>query len=152
MVIHERCRFASNSGNWHLFEDAGTIKGDGPFGFSIAVHDRTIIFTSICRFGSIVRPDAGISEQLRLVFECVAEELGGGTALVVASGGYGDTDHANDLALEGATFEEICRCLESKAGPPARTWEELSTGELEWYLSTFAYSPRIANCAAQNDG
>ena len=133
-AIRNRGRFSAAGEGWSLWEDEGTITGEGPSGLSISVYPAVAEFTSVERFGAVERPDQGIHTALRRVFEAVAAGFGAGGRLAVAAGGFGDTDRAGDLALAGAGFAEVCECLESAIGPPARSWEALEAGAGSWYL------------------
>jgi hypothetical protein len=134
-AIVERGRFSAGGGDWWLSADEDEVRGEGPNGFSISVYSAVIEFTSAERFGAVESPDLGIHIALRRVFETVAAGFGAGGRLAVAAGGFGDTDQANDLALDGCGFAEVCGCLEAKIGPPARSWEALEAGSGFWYLS-----------------
>lgn len=134
-LIRDLGRFSVGGGGWSLWSDEGTVTGEGPSGFRIRVYPAVVELTSLERFGAVERPDQGIHAALRRVFEAVAAAFGGGDRLAVASGGYGDTDRAADLALAGAGFAEVCVCLEAVAGSPARSWAVLEVGERGWYLS-----------------
>ena len=134
-LIRERERFSPGSGDWSLWSDEGTITGEGPSGLSISVHSTVAELTSVEHFGAVQWPDQGIHGALRRVFEGVAAAFGAAGRLAVASGGYGGTDRAADLALAGAGFAEVCGCLEAVAGPPARSWAVLEAGKCGWYLS-----------------
>jgi hypothetical protein len=134
-LIQQRGRFSSDGGDWWLVVDAdGTVWGEGPSGFSIVVHPAVVEFTSLERFGAIEWADQVIHEALRRVFEGVAAAFGAGGRLAVASGGFGDTDLAADLAGEGRGFKVVCDALVSAAGLPARTWAALEAGSAGWYL------------------
>jgi hypothetical protein len=132
-LIRERGRFSADVGEWSVKEAEERIYGQGPAGFRIRVYSRVIQFTSLERFGALELPDQGIQEPLHRIFEAVASALGTGE-LAVAAGGFGDTDHAGDLAHDGESFAEVCRCLESVVGAPARSWQELESGAGQWYL------------------
>jgi len=135
-IIRERGRFSSGRGDWWLFLDEdGTVRGEGPSGFLIAVYPCVAEFTSLERFGAVERAEQGIHGALRRVFEAVAAAFGAGGRLAVASGGYGDTDRARDLAAAGRGFAEVCDCLPAVAGTPARSWEALEAGDAGWYLA-----------------
>jgi hypothetical protein len=136
-LIRERGRFSSGCGDWLLWVDeAGNVHGKGPNGFLITVYPAVVEFTSLERSGAVERADQGIHLALRRVFESVAAAFGAGGRLAVASGGYGDTDRARDLAAAGRGFKEVCDCLASVAGAPARSWEALEAGPAAWYLGS----------------
>jgi hypothetical protein len=137
-LIGERGRFSHEKGKWWLVTDGERIYGEGPNGFSISVYAEVVEFTSIERFGALEYPDLGIQKSLQRVFEAVASSLGPGGELAVAAGGLGDTDKAADRAAEGASFAEVCHCLEVVLGPPARSWGELELGSYRWYLESQA--------------
>jgi hypothetical protein len=104
-------------------------------------------FTSLERFGAIERPDQGVHAALRRVFEAAASGFAAGGWLAVAAGGFGDTDRAGDLALAGAGFAEVCKCLEAVIGPPARSRGALEAGLGGWYLA-----PQTPNKPLQQTG
>lgn len=120
-AIRERGRFSANCGEWWLVVEDGIVNGEGPSGFSILVYPAVVEFTSMERFGAVEQPDLGIHLALRKVFEAVATTFGACGRLAVAAGGFGDTDKAGELAIGGASFEQVCRCLEVVIGPPARS-------------------------------
>jgi hypothetical protein len=135
-LIQIKGRFSAERGDWRLLvEENGTVFGDGPCGFQIMAHRAVIEFTSLERFGAVERAEQGIHAALRRVFEGVAAEFGAGGQLAVISGGYGETDRARDLAAAGQGFKEVCECLNSVAGDPARSWEALENGAGGWYLA-----------------
>jgi hypothetical protein len=144
-VIREWGRFSAHHGDWRLVvEEDGTVRGEGPSGFLIAVYPAVVEFTSLERFGAIERGEQGIHAALRQVFEAVAAAFGAGGRLAVAAGGYGDTDLASDCAIAGRGFKEVCDCLSSAAGSPARSWEALEAGLAGWYLGGMG-SSSVAN-------
>ena len=49
-----------------------------------------------------------------------------------------DSDRARDRANAGGGFKEVCDCLASVAGVPARSWKALETGTAGWYLGSTA--------------
>jgi hypothetical protein len=118
-VIRERGRFSTDRSEWSLVEDNGEISGEGPSGFLITIYSQVVKFTSVERFGAMENPDFGIQEPLQHVFAAVARSLGTGV-LAVSAGGFGDTDHASDLAAQGQSFANVCRRLKSVIGPPVR--------------------------------
>jgi hypothetical protein len=135
-LIQARGRFSADRADWRLFVDEdGTVLGEGPSGFQINVYPLVVEFTSSERFGAVERGEQGIQAALRRVFESVATAFGARGRLAVASGGYGDTDRARDLAVAGHGFKEVCACLVSIAGDPARSWEALEAGAGGWYLA-----------------
>jgi len=139
-VIQTRGQFSSDCGDWRLNQrEDGAVEGEGPAGFSGRLYERVIQVTSVERFGAIEHTDSEVRWPLRRVFEGLARALGTGSELAVASGGYGDPDRANDLAIAGAEFTEVCKCLEEVAGAPARSWEALEAdGGYNWYRRTAA--------------
>lgn len=132
--IRERGRFSAGSGDWSLLYDEGTITGEGPAGLSISVYPAVVKFTSVERFSSVERPDQGTTHALRREFEVTAAAFSSAGRLAVATGGFGDTDQAADLAHAGTVFTDVCGCLEAVLGPPARSWKELESGSHGWYL------------------
>lgn len=134
-AISNHGRFSAGEEGWSFWCEEGTVTGEGPCGFSISVYVGVVRLTSVERFGAIERPDQGIHVALRTAFETVAAAFGGSGLLAVAAGGFGDTDRADDIALAGGKFADVCKCLEGAIGPPARSWSELEAGEGNWYLS-----------------
>lgn len=124
-AIHERGHFSTDdSGVWGLYADSKVIGGEGPSGMGIEFYAAVALGKSVERFATIASGDFGIAAPLRRVFTEWSIAFGGNGELAVAAGGMGDTDRAADLALEGACFSEVCRCLQLTLGPPAETWDE----------------------------
>lgn len=136
LTIRERGRFSNQDARWSFWEsDDEGISGEGACGFDIDVFRAVVLFTSLERFSAIQLGEQGISAALRRVLEAVAGAFDASGHLAVAGGGFGDTDGACELAMHGAGFAEICRCLEAAIGPPARSWEALEADLGDWYLS-----------------
>jgi hypothetical protein len=134
-------RLSHESGDWWTVlveaepDQPMSVEGEGPCGFIIRVYAGTVCFTNCDKFGLIAYPEYGIAQPLRHVFRSVASALGAPGPFAVASGGYGETDRACDLAYyEAAPFERVCDRLEEDNGPPVRSWEDLEAGRGTWYL------------------
>ncbi len=82
----------------------------------------------------IYSPDSLIAVPLRQIFCGVGRDLGAARELIVASSVSGETDYAFDVACDGGSFVDVCRCMREHAGPPATTWKEWECGDIGWYL------------------
>ena len=60
---------SQRTGGWSLWDDEGTITGEGPSGLRIRVYPAVVELTSLERFGAVERPDQGIHTALRRVFD-----------------------------------------------------------------------------------
>lgn len=144
-LIRSKGRFSKDIGDWSLRFEEGYVCGEGPSGLLISVYSAVVQLTSLERFGAVARPDQGIQDSLRRVFEATANAFGARGRLAVAGGGFGETDLAGDLAFEGASFDEIARALEKTFGHAgARTWEAVDGNTAYWYLSNPPTKPREA--------
>lgn len=138
--IRELGSFSQHSGAWSIAKndlqdsEFPVLHGEGPSGFGVDVYERVICLGSVERFFSIQRADV-LGLALRHVFEAAAQHCGTGSTMAVAAGGFGDTDHAIDLACyQGASFDDLTISLQQRLGTPARSWEELRKGDHTWYL------------------
>jgi hypothetical protein len=139
-ILRELGHFSCHAGDWWVsWNELGIPQaiGEGPLGFSISVYQEVISFSNGERSWSIYSPESPIVVPLRQVICSVARDLGSGQELIIAAGGFGDTDHALDTAFDGGSFDDACRCMREHAGPPATSWKEWEAGENHWYLGPY---------------
>jgi hypothetical protein len=126
-------------GNWwvkcFVDEQDKYPQGEGPHHFSINVYEFVVVFECGQRFHKLYASDSDISHPLRMIICEVACTLGEPTQkIVVASGGFGETDHAYEAALNRGTMEDIIQAMRAWAKEPAGSWKELESGDYVWYL------------------
>jgi hypothetical protein len=132
--------------SWWVSEspEAPHVYGEGPVA-NFHVYAQVMDFSIIHRFFMLYDPSrsflhsAGETETdgarrvqaLHRLIPGIARVFGDGRHAVVA-GGFGDSDHAGDLAHSGESFDSVCRHLTTSLGPPTSHWPELA--DVSWYL------------------
>jgi hypothetical protein len=133
-VVRTRGHFSSGGGGWNFVDsEFGTWFAEGPAGFRAEVFPGVLSFSSLERFGRIAHRDSQLRLPLRTIFDAVASSVDHDEMLIV-SGGYGDDERANEIALEGGSFEDLVILLRNALGAPATSWEMLEPGERSWFL------------------
>lgn len=106
--------------------------GEGPLGFDAYIYEQVVSLGSLERFWRLYDRESPVAKPLQAIIESVVKALTEDWTFAVVAGGMGDSDHAHDVAQNGATFSQVCKCLNESLGPPAYSWEQLSEGEHQW--------------------
>lgn len=140
-VLHLRefghfSKMASGSGKWFLIfvpaEDGlpEHITGEG-FTFSVDIYKNVVLIGCIERFNDLYFKEKNTSDQLFKIITEIAKEFCYSNKLLLAAGGFGDTDLAIDIAYD-ANFDEICAKMTELHGIPADNFDDLK--DVPWYL------------------
>ncbi len=108
------------------------ITGEG-FTFSVDIYKKVVLIGCIERFNDLYFKEKNTSDQIFKIITELAKEFCFSNKLLLSAGGFGDTDHAIDMAhYDHANFDEICAKMTELHGIPADNFDDLK--DVPWYL------------------
>lgn len=109
------------------------ITGEGD-SFNIDFYEKVIHIGSIERFSSLIPNESNFANELFKIISEISNEFRRSNKILIAEGGFGETDHIMDMACKGSDFDEIYDKMIERNGNPAEDLNEL-TGKI-WYIKT----------------